>query len=262
MTLQIDGRHRLETSRVEAGVAEHLAVCDGQAVVGLHDGALRFGQRVVRAHEGPLVTVRAIGEHVLTAGRDGIVALWTLDGRPLAARTHPTGPLCAASMSDATVVLGDDEGFVFGWDLHTDRVDWVGDVRIPLTALAVQDDLVFMGTADGVVHVDGLSDKRHRGAVLDLYAVGGPDPLSVGADGRVRLGRDLLIRVSGSLSHSALWRNQLVLVSGRELQQWDLRRMALVRRTRVTAGEVVDIAMDASGVWILLDGEQRPRHWA
>lgn len=263
MTLQADEHSWLEASPgLEAcRPAEFLTMVGTQPVIGLFDGALSFGERVVDAHRGPLVALQRFGDQVLTASRDGFAALWDGTGRPLAAHHNATGPLCCATLTEATVVLGDDEGCVFAWDLHTGQSDWIGDVRIPLTALAGQGSIVFMGTADGCVHSEGLSEKRHRGAVIGLYAVGGPEPLSVGADGRVRLGSDLLLRVNGSVSHSALFGNTLVLVVGREIQQWDLRRLALVRRTVASAGEIVDVEVSALGVWVLLDGDSRPRLW-
>jgi WD40 repeat protein len=242
--------------------AARLAFLGQQAVLGHEDGSLWFEGRAVRAHTGPLVVLQPFGDQILTAGRDGFAALWDAAGRPLFIRQHPTGPLCAATYTDGTVVLADDKGYVFAWDLHTRQTDFIGDVQAPVTALAGQDGVVMMGMPDGTVHWDGQSESRHKGAVLQLFPVGNREFLSIGADGRIRLGPDLLLRIAGEVGCSALYGNMLVIAIGRELQQWDLRNLSLVRRTTATAGDIADVALGPMGAWVLIEGERSPRHWA
>lgn len=264
MTIQTANRSMLEFVNSPVTCprpAERLAVVDGRPVLGLTDGTLVFGDRVVAAHRSPLVTLTRFEGQLLTASKDGFAGLWDPSGRPLFVRRHPTGPLRSATLVDGTLILGDDNGYVFAWDLHTHATDFIGDLQAPVTAMCGEGSIVTMGTAEGQVVWDGQSEKRHQGAVRALYAVGGEEVLSIGEDGRVRFGSELLLRVPKGITGCSLYGARLLIAIDRELQEWDLRRLALRRRTTSTAGKIVDVALDDSGAWVLLEGERAPRHW-
>lgn len=248
-----------EARRVQP--AERFTAVGGTLVVASTDGRIRFGDRPTDAHLGP---VSALGTHdglVLSAGRDGFVALWDPSGRPLFARHHPTGPIAAATLVDGTIVVADDHGFVFATDLHTGESDWIADVRDRITSIAALGEVVVVGTESGTVHFDGITEKRHRGAVVGLYPLSPYETLSIGRDGRVRLGDDLLLRVAEGVTASAYHNGRLVLSIGRELQEWDLRTLELKRQTTSVAGGVVDLGIDPGGVLALVEGESTPRRW-
>ncbi|MCA9566239.1 MAG: PQQ-binding-like beta-propeller repeat protein [Myxococcales bacterium] len=242
--------------------AERIAVLDGQVAVASSDGSLWIGDRRLSAHKGPLVALQVHGDGFLTAGRDGFAAIWDTDGRPLFVRRHPTGPICAATLTDGTLVIADDHGLVFAIDLHTGQSEWIGDLKSPITALSGSLGVVTMGTAHGTVHWDGFTEKRHRGKVLAIYPAGSCEVLSIGEDGRVRLGSELLLRVSEGVTACSLYQGRLLLAMDRDVQEWDLRSLTLLRSTTSTAGPVQDVALDASGAWVLIDGEGAPRHWS
>ncbi len=253
------GQHRMSG---EEPPAERIAVIGGRPVVGSSDGSLRFGARRRTAHTGPLVTLEVHEGLLLSAGRDGYAALWDADGEPLFVCRHPVGPIRAAAFVSSTVVMADDHGFVFAVDLHTGERDWVGELNMPITAICGDGAEVMVGTEQGTVHGDRWVQKRHRGPVLGLYAGPFEGLISVGEDGRVRRGRELLVRVRAGVVACAFSGRRLLLALEREVQDWDLPSLSLVRSAESVAGPVQDVALDERGAWILVEGESEPRRWS
>lgn len=241
--------------------AERIASTGSAIAIAGADGSLRFGTRRVEAHRGRVTTLTAVDGLFVSSARDGFSAIWDERGRPLHARHHPTGPITAASLVDGTLIIGDDHGFVFASDLHTGATDWIADVNEPITAITAMSEVVMVGTESGAVYFDGITQKRHRGRVIGLFPLGRYDVVSVGDDGRVRFGEDLLLRVAEGVTACALRGSHLTLAIGRELQEWDLRTLELLRSTTSTTGPVVDLAVDGRGTLALIDGETAPRRW-
>lgn len=156
----------------------------------------------------PATSLAPAQNAVFVAHRDGTVSAWSETGvEPLASWHAATQPLADIDCSDdgGRVVTLAEDGEVIVWSPSGQLVHTFGPAAATATAVAVCDEGVAVGYADGTVSwrtIDGeaaLELRSRGGAVTKLdFAPGGSRLVSGGEDGRVIVwnltsGRRLLV---------------------------------------------------------------------
>ncbi len=193
----VGGRWR-EERRLERHGASVTALIEdrrGQLWSGSRDRGVRLwnesgGSQEVGRHEGAVLALCRVGaEAVASAGADGMIRLFALDGSPIGERavdTHWIWSLAEAGPR-AWLSAGDD-GVVRRWSLDalepSVEVSWAEPVRA--VALSTSGKLA-VGLGSGRVLLSGRELQPHRGSVTCLVFLDDGTLASGGEDGVARV---------------------------------------------------------------------------
>ncbi|SDC17720.1 P-loop NTPase fold protein [Actinokineospora iranica] len=206
-----------------------------RAVTGGDDGTVRVWPLaedepplVIAAHPGGVRAVAFLGEHIVSAGVDGLRA-WTAGGTLV--RKPWSKPVAAAAVRGDEVWFAESNGEVRGWS--DDQVIYANRLVSGATALSAGRGLVVVGGENGEVVAVGARHKvaDHPGGVLAVaVSADGGTVASAGADGAVRV--------------------------------WNAERNQVTHTFQGTAGPVRAVALSADGSLVVFPGEDgRLLHW-
>jgi WD40 repeat protein len=173
--------HTGETHMVEA-TADRIASASREGAAFLWDVS---SAGMLLGHSGEIVTVAVRGDRILTASHDGTARVWSAaDGHSMAVLNSGAEITTALWVDDHTVALGDLTGHVRTFDATTGKQLSDRDAGSPISALAVHDGTVAIGTLHGDILLG--SDRRIEAAPVTALAFDADHLFSAHTDGIVR----------------------------------------------------------------------------
>jgi WD40 repeat protein len=119
--VELEG-HGDDVSSVSVGPDGTIASASADGTVRLWDLGARACVRVLAGHDGAVLSVCHVGDHIVSGGQDGTVRVWrsSAGGDVLALRGHDGPVQCVRAVpGGARVVSAGDDGAIRVWDLAT-----------------------------------------------------------------------------------------------------------------------------------------------
>jgi WD40 repeat protein len=209
VTLAEDARGRLWSGSRDRRVLRWDAGCAQE--VGRHEGAV-------------LCLARLPDGRMASGGADGVIRLWTPDGRPEAVLQEHAGWVWAlAPLPDGRLASASEDGTVRVWTLGSGCSAEALQLGPALRALAAASGVLYVGDAAGgvsCVETAGALRLRsrvqaHRGAVCALALHGDGRVASGGEDDALRVHRTEDLAPMASYAHAGFVRSLAPLGDGR-----------------------------------------------